>query len=736
MKILLLIILLSSSIYPQWQLVNPKYSLFTITDIFVKENKIIMGNEAGEIFLSYDTGKTIIKTSQIEFPVKKIFFSDTTNGWILPFNQKSYYFTNDGGYNWNRFELNNVPTAVYFFDSLYGAISTNFYRNSILLTTNGGYTWEEIFDTLFNSTIKDIFLKDSNTIFVLSVTLNVSKDKGKTWALADTLSPNSEGWYKNLFFLDSLTGFITSTSFQIMKTIDGGINWSHFKDEEFTDNLFEDAAYTSNTIFLTEHLRLDEYPWYSKNYENQDYYITSKNYVEVNALGNKTRSEWFDYLRSTNAGLSWEHFNSYSGKYTRPAYQVASFNDSTFIFSGLRSIINITYDKGETFQDLNHIEYFDGVKGISFFNDNFGIFVANKIYKTYDGGKSFESISYPSKQNFYIESAMSDSNTIFLSNDSSTIIKSTDQGYTWKSINLNIPLGFNVTCIKFVNENIGFLAAGDYGIFKTEDKGENWHKVFDGAYQIEAIDEFNIWLSYYGNIYYSNNGGLTWTDQGYQDINYISFADKNYGISAANGFKYTIDGGVSWLPGVIQGLNGYEDVVALKFIKVKDKLFGFAAVQPIDGYDPSKNYFTLDSGKTWIREMDTPNSINDYSFTGSTLWASDYTRGFLIKRNDFETITNIQPEIEPQPQSFTLSQNYPNPFNPSTKIKYTLPKQVLVTIKVYNVLGKEIIQLVNEEKPSGEYEVEFDGSSLSSGIYFYQIQSGEFLDTKKMVLMK
>ncbi|HZW38544.1 MAG TPA: T9SS type A sorting domain-containing protein [Ignavibacteriaceae bacterium] len=88
------------------------------------------------------------------------------------------------------------------------------------------------------------------------------------------------------------------------------------------------------------------------------------------------------------------------------------------------------------------------------------------------------------------------------------------------------------------------------------------------------------------------------------------------------------------------------------------------------------------------------------------------------------------------PFQYSLEQNYPNPFNPSTKIKYTLPKQGLVSIKVFNVLGKEITQLVNEEKPSGEYEVEFDGNNLTSGIYFYQIQSGEFLDTKKMVMMK
>ena len=86
--------------------------------------------------------------------------------------------------------------------------------------------------------------------------------------------------------------------------------------------------------------------------------------------------------------------------------------------------------------------------------------------------------------------------------------------------------------------------------------------------------------------------------------------------------------------------------------------------------------------------------------------------------------------------SFSLSQNYPNPFNPNTSIKYQIPEISFVTIKVYDVLGNEIATVVNEEKPAGSYEVEFDANELASGIYFYKIQAGSFVETKKMVLMK
>ena len=93
---------------------------------------------------------------------------------------------------------------------------------------------------------------------------------------------------------------------------------------------------------------------------------------------------------------------------------------------------------------------------------------------------------------------------------------------------------------------------------------------------------------------------------------------------------------------------------------------------------------------------------------------------------------------------YSLEQNYPNPFNPSTKIKYTIPSVIasetkqtqMVSLKVYDVLGNEVATLVNEEKPAGNYEVQFDASGLASEIYFYKLRAGSFVETKKMILIK
>ncbi len=131
------------------------------------------------------------------------------------------------------------------------------------------------------------------------------------------------------------------------------------------------------------------------------------------------------------------------------------------------------------------------------------------------------------------------------------------------------------------------------------------------------------------------------------------------------------------------------------------------------------------------------NSPKTYSFTDdSPLGGSKFQ--YRLKQIDTDGKYEYSDEIEVEiiPSKFALYQNYPNPFNPSTKIKYQIPEVSFVTLKVYDVLGKEVAALVNEEKQAGNYEVEFNAINLPSGIYFYRLQTGNFVATKKMVLMK
>jgi hypothetical protein len=126
-----------------------------------------------------------------------------------------------------------------------------------------------------------------------------------------------------------------------------------------------------------------------------------------------------------------------------------------------------------------------------------------------------------------------------------------------------------------------------------------------------------------------------------------------------------------------------------------------------------------------------------YSFNDENLVEGKYQ--YRLKQIDFDGSSSYSEIVEVEinsPIQFTLEQNYPNPFNPKTVIGYQLPVSGNVTLKVYDLLGSEVAILVDEYKPAGTYEVEFDESSFSSGTYLYKLTAGEFISTKKMILLK
>ncbi|MFZ1518370.1 MAG: T9SS type A sorting domain-containing protein [Ignavibacteriaceae bacterium] len=140
---------------------------------------------------------------------------------------------------------------------------------------------------------------------------------------------------------------------------------------------------------------------------------------------------------------------------------------------------------------------------------------------------------------------------------------------------------------------------------------------------------------------------------------------------------------------------------------------------------------------SFINGHGTTTETQSYSFTDDNLVSGKYL--YRLKQIDFDGTFEYSNEVEViinVPEKFELLQNYPNPFNPSTKIKYQIADSNPVSLKIYDVLGNEVVSLVNEVQSSGNYEVTFDASMLSSGTYFYKLQSGSLVETKKMILIK
>jgi len=143
----------------------------------------------------------------------------------------------------------------------------------------------------------------------------------------------------------------------------------------------------------------------------------------------------------------------------------------------------------------------------------------------------------------------------------------------------------------------------------------------------------------------------------------------------------------------------------------------------------------------WIKGAGNSSIVNNYSYSDKiTNYAYANSIYYRIKQVDtdgnFKIYSTIEVNLNETPSGFSLFQNYPNPFNPSTIIKYSIPVNQHVTLIVYDILGREIEKLVNEEKTAGEYEVKFNGQNLASGVYIYKLTSGSFIQVKKMQLIK
>ncbi|MDP1995170.1 MAG: T9SS type A sorting domain-containing protein [Ignavibacteria bacterium] len=187
------------------------------------------------------------------------------------------------------------------------------------------------------------------------------------------------------------------------------------------------------------------------------------------------------------------------------------------------------------------------------------------------------------------------------------------------------------------------------------------------------------------------------------------------------------------------GCKSWEKVYSSEYYGVDDIVF----TNDLEGFALSdlKVLRTTDGGITWqdsgyiIPSNQIPVSIA-CNYENDLFVGSDRGGFFATINSKLITSTENNYVRTDVPQQYLLSQNYPNPFNPTTIINYSVPKQSNVILIIYDALGREVANLVNEEKPAGNYSIEFNAANLSSGIYFYQIRAGEFVQTKKMILLR
>ncbi len=335
------------------------------------------------------------------------------------------------------------------------------------------------------------------------------------------------------------------------------------------------------------------------------------------------------------------------------------------------------------------------------------------IIKTTNGGNKWLAENYPEDNVFM--------NTIFYFDSlngwigGSKIAGTTDGGLSWFDANTDSGFVSNLPVLNFnfYNRQFGYACGGYIDlagvIWRSTDAGMNWSSVGVSPDQIFDIVIFD-------------------------SLNAITLSGDPEGFYGIRNIK-TTDAGKNW---------GFEElpILGLSFtIDFRTNTEGWSA----SGF---KFLFTSDKGKTWVEKTTTDNwVIFDLTFPDPFTGYAVGENGLIIKYKQNITTTESNINI---PEKFVLAQNYPNPFNPSTKIKYSVPtptfssspyqgegkRKSLISLTVYDILGNEVAVLLNEEKPAGSYEIDFNANELSSGIYFYRLSVDGFIQTKKMVYLR
>jgi len=184
--------------------------------------------------------------------------------------------------------------------------------------------------------------------------------------------------------------------------------------------------------------------------------------------------------------------------------------------------------------------------------------------------------------------------------------------------------------------------------------------------------------------------------------------------------------------------------VAVNWQKISNGKYGLFSKEKVTNGDliTKNTTIKINSVSSWFKQVDEKiYFVNQNNSISNPIITADYPVELIGKVNQGRPIivSSVVTDTEENtriPTEFTLEQNYPNPFNPTTTISYQIPADNLVTLKIYDILGTEIATLVNENKSAGKHEVKFDASNLPSGIYLYKISAGNFVQTKKMILMK
>lgn len=690
-KNLILILLLNLCLHPlyaQWIQMGPIPQPLATTSITGNGSNIFLGldlNSTDKLLMSSNSGANWVPlsypffTSYSQPGLIKIFGSAL---YVLAgspsWSKDSLAFSTNSGSNWVNIPrpAQLVSTANFFVDGskLYVAgVGGGSPGQGLFVTTDNGTTWNHIFN---QDAVYDLYASGNNILAGGHYYgLWKSTNNGVNWTQV-TATPN----LKRIFHSQSGTIFWIHNGYNtIWRSTDFATSWQQINLPAEPNDFFESGSTlycpTQNGLYKSTN---DGVNWSLFSFSGVQTYFGY-------ALGTTllTRIPYGTY-RTTNSGSNWSRLL----KPSIPEVRCLSINGNNFLVATPSGVFKSS-NAGTNWEEFG--PHYWSPNGVAFVGPNIVVqadsIIFNTstqpggIYTSTNGGNTWnKSFSAYSAISMPAKIAIFGTTTFVAQGGGSVMVKSSDYGITWISTGVSA---------RSLASNGPVLFAGDVnmGTLRSTNNGNNWVVVFSSSSTSVGANSSYVFTSLNsGGLYRSTNNGITWFPTGlYIPVAELYVDNSNVVIGSPTlGVFFSSDNGISWF----------------------ERNEGFSNIPYINQFLVANNYM--------------------YAATSAGLWKRQYS----------EIISKVKNVSLHNPEKYQLYQNYPNPFNPKTTIKFDLVKATDVKLEVFDSKGSLIKTLVNLNLQAGSYEIDFDATSLPSGIYFYRLKTPLYEKTNKMILIK
>lgn len=671
----------------QWQSSSAGMFTETISSLAVSGSDVFAGTSGKGIYISNNNGADWYQSSLTTGNIRSIFIH---NSKVFAGATSGIFTSIDNGQSWN---FVSVP-GEYFSsfavkgNKLFAGGQKNALNGNLYFSTDSGDTW--VLSSLTGKNIYSLSVTSSRIYASTYGGLFYSENDGLTW---NELIFNHGA--ARVVAADNSGVIILTTGIGVTRSTDHGVTWVPLTFQSGND--YNCIIFSGNNVYIGSNNNLGVYV--SVNKGASWVRTTLNKFVSAIALSGSTLYAGGDITglyKTTNDGQTW----SQPELFIQDIHALVSSGNT--LVAGINTAISYSTNGGTSWNYTTFNAQTPPVYSLG----------ANGLGNVYAG-----TVGYG-------------------------IVTSQSNG---TSFQYNHPFVGGSVYALCAFDNFVF-SGSPTGVYRSINSGESFTQTSLNNRVVRAlIRKDNIILAgtERNGVYFSTNNGDTWNQSSLNNVTVRAFTHNGSSVFAGvlgEGVFVTVDNGASWSQTSLDD----KDIFALT-----------SSWQNIyAGSNREANFFiSTNNGLTWIQrsegivnaEIASLCIFNEHIFAG--------TKSSGIFKRPISELTGIEPISTEIPSQFSLSQNYPNPFNPSTTINFSIPllrgvtgeagqlvtpgrEGVFTSIKIYDIIGNEITTLVNEQITPGAYSVEWDAANYPSGVYFYRLTAGEFIQTNKMILLK